>query len=144
MKHLLPLLAIPALALATGCAGLSMQSYGSTTRGHHATESATRADILANLGEPDSIIKSDDTEAYIYKGVTGASYFGIFSTIERKDQVAVMDKTGRVMTVVEVDEGKGWTVFAPLGLDATHPAHTTELLAGPENYEYKYQAPEGK
>jgi len=120
--------------ISTGCAGFSTQSYGSTTRGHTATEGAQRADVLANLGEPDSIYKSGDNEVLIYKGYKGYNIFGVYAKIKRDDTVVVMDKDGAVKTVVKVEVGRGSTWLAPLYSPATYPVSSEEVTEKPENY----------
>lgn len=143
MKSLLSLAAVCLIVAGTsGCAGLSFQTYGSPLRGHRITEGATRADVLANLGEPDSIYRAKDTEVFIYKGYKGANYLGIFSTIQRTDKVVVMDQGGAVLTASDVDAGKGLTIFSPAFLDATHPVRTTELTEKPENFDYEFKVGE--
>jgi hypothetical protein len=137
-SRLLLLLAAGSLALATGC--LSFQSYGSPTRGHRISEGAARADVLLNLGEPDSVYKSDDSEAFIYKGVRGASYFGIYNNFYREDTVVVMDSAGKVLSVQTIDAGRGRTLISPPYGDPTYPVKSSELLESPENYSYEYGA----
>jgi len=130
---------IPVLAIAaTGCAGLSFQSYGSTTRGHSVSTDAHRRDVLANLGEPDSVYLTGDTETFIYKGLRGASYCGIYSTIKRDDTIVVMNDQGLVQTVVPVEAGRGRSFFSPVWIKATYPIGESELLEDPENYSYQY------
>lgn len=143
MKSLLSLAIIALVAAGTsGCAGISFQNYGSPVRGHRITEGAARADVLANLGEPDSVYRSKDTEVFVYKGYRGASYLGVFSTISRMDKVVVMDQAGQVLTASDVDAGSGWTVFSPAWLDATHPVRSTELTEEAENYDYQFKVGE--
>lgn len=143
MKSLLSFAALCLIIAGTsGCAGLSFQSYGSPTRGHRITEGAARADVLANLGEPDSVYRSKDTDVFVYKGYKGANYFGIFSTIQRTDKVVVMDQAGAVLTASDVDAGKGLTIISPAFLDATHPVRTTELTEGAENFDYEFKVGE--
>lgn len=138
-RSLFALLIGSTVAVSTGCAGLSFQSYGSTTRGHSVSQGAAKADVIASMGEPDSVFKGEDTEVFVYKGFTGANYFGIWSTIKRDDSVVVMDKKGTVMTVVPVEVGRGTTIFSPAWLDATHPVPSKELTESPENYNYEYK-----
>lgn len=118
--------------LCTGC--LSFQKYGSPMRGYTISEGAQRADVLANLGEPDSIYKNDDIEAFFYKGLDGANYFGVVAIIERMDTVVVMNSQGTVLSAQPIDMGKGVSILSGIGLDATHPVRTSELTESPENY----------
>ncbi|MCC6546419.1 hypothetical protein IT570_04550 [Candidatus Sumerlaeota bacterium] len=140
MKSRLTLLLVAAVVVTatTGC--LSFQSYGSPTRGHTITEGASRADVLLNLGEPDSVYKSDDTEAFTYKGLRGANYFGVYNNFYRQDTVVVMDNTGKVMSVQTIDAGRGRSLLMPPIPDATYPIRSTELTESPENYDYEYKS----
>ncbi len=129
--------------LMSGCAGLSFQQYGSPTRGHTVTEGATRIDVLANLGEPDSVYRTEAGEVFVYKGYNGVSYFGVVAQLERDDTVVVMDMEGNVLMAEQVEVADGWTLFAPAYLDATFPIPSTEILEGPENYDYSYSVEKG-
>lgn len=132
-----PLLLASTLGI-TGCAGLSFQTYGPTTRGHQVTEGARRVDVLANLGEPDSIIRTETAEVFVYKGYHGVSYFGVLSKIDRDDTVVIMDLEGSVIMAEPVEVARGWTLFSPAFLDATHPVSTREVTEDPENYDYSF------
>ncbi len=137
MKKLASLIALGlVVCLTPGC--LSFQSYGSPRRGHSLPDGSARADVFANLGEPDSIYKSGDTEVFFYKAYQGETWFGVVNKIRREDTVVVMDGTGNVLTVSPIEVGQGLSVFFPNIIDATHPVKTTELTEKPENYEYKY------
>ncbi|MEO8376654.1 MAG: hypothetical protein ABI579_03210 [Candidatus Sumerlaeota bacterium] len=140
MKSRLTLLLAAAVTIvaSTGC--LSFQSYGSTTRGHKISEGASRADVLLNLGEPDSVYKSDDTEAFTYKGIRGANYFGVYNNFYRMDTVVVMDNGGKVLSVQEIDAGRGRSLLMPPIADPTYPIRSTELTESPENYDYEYKS----
>lgn len=130
--------ACAALVATTGC--MSFQSYGSPTRGHRVTEGASKADVLLNMGEPDSIYRSTDTETFFYKGIRGANYLGVYSNFYREDTVVVMNAGGQVLSVQTIDAGRGRTILAPPYGDPTYPVKSTELTESPENYSYEYSA----
>lgn len=141
-KLLLPaalLLAAPLLT--TGC--LSFQTYGTPVNGYRVTEGASRADVLANLGEPDSIYKSADSEVFIYKGYKGQSWFGVYNKLERTDKVVVMDPGGIVLTTLDRLVGTGVSILRAPVLDATYPVPASELMEGPENYQYDFSVQTG-
>ena len=130
MQLLKPILAAAALALATGCAGLSYQQYGSPTQLHTISAYATRAEVLVNMGDPDIIHKdSAGREVFVYKSLVGANYFGLYATVKRDDVIYVIEPDGTLKTdPVTVEVGRGRTYFfAPPMLDATHPFPTTTL-----------------
>jgi hypothetical protein len=127
---------VAAVVLFSGCAGLSFQSYGPTNRGHSSTVGAMRADVLASLGEPDSIYRADDTEAFVYHNYNGASWFGLVNTIKRTDTVVVMDDKGEVLAISSVEVGTGRTYLSSPLLGATYPVPATELTEGPDNYSH--------
>lgn len=131
-------LAIVSSALTLSACGVlvSSQSYGSPTRGHVVSEGASRADVLANMGLPDAVYRSSDTEAFLYKGVKGKNYLGLYSSIKRNDIVVVMDSRGIVMTAAPIDSGRGSTWISPPFTESTHPVRPHELLESAENYEY--------
>ena len=133
-------LIVAGTTLSTGC--LSFQSYGSPTRGHRVSEGATRADVLASLGEPDSVYKNTDTEVFFYKGYRGQNWFGVYAKVKRDDTAVVMDQKGNVISSLNVEVGRGQTLFPLLGLDATTPWKTTILSEGPENYSFSADEPE--
>lgn len=136
MKFRAMFLTVAAVSLlGTGC--LSFQKYGSPMRGYTISEGARRADVLANLGEPDSIYRNDDVEAFFYKGFDGANYFGIVSIIERMDTVVVMNSQGTVLSAQPIDMGKGVSILSGIIFDSTHPVRTTTLTGGPDNYSYE-------
>jgi hypothetical protein len=138
MKKALHALALCGLAiLGTGC--LSFQSYGSPARGHSVSTGASRGDVFANMGEPDSIYSEGDTQVYVYKGIRGANYLGLYSKATRRDMVVVMDQKGIVISAVEVDMGRGHSLISPIFLDGTHPIRTTEITESPENYSVEKQ-----
>lgn len=133
IKRLLALTLVSAATVAlSGC--MSFQTYGSPGRLHTISQGATRPEVLANMGEPDSIYRSNETEVFIYKTMRGANYLGVYSKITRKDTVVVMDTPGNVLSVLEVDAGRGWSLIAPAVLPQTYPVPPSELLEGPENY----------
>jgi hypothetical protein len=142
LHRALSALAIVTSALTLSACGVlvSSQSYGSPTRGHTVSEGASRADVLANLGLPDAVYKADDTEAFLYKGVKGKNYLGLYSSIKRNDIVVVMDSRGIVMTAAPIDSGRGTTWISPPFTDATHPVRTGELLETADNYTYEAEA----
>jgi hypothetical protein len=117
------------VALLSGCAGLSVQRYGALVRGHQVSTGASKADVLAGIGEPDAIHAADEGyEAYIYRGLKGANYFGLYAKTKRIDTIVVFSPQGIAESVTEVDYGMGHTFFAaPAFLDATHPVPTREL-----------------
>lgn len=138
-KMLLVAACAAAVFLTSSCGVImSTQSYGSPTRGHSVSAGASRADVLANLGIPNSVYRSADTEAFLYKGIKGRNCLGLYSSIKRNDMIVVMDSRGIVLTANTIDAGRGSTWLSPPGLDATHPVRTRELLYEPENYEYEY------
>ena len=130
------LLAATLLSLSSaGCGTLySWQSYGSPTRGHVVSQGASRADVLANMGSPNSVYKSNDTEVFVYKGLTGKNWCGFLSHFRRTDTVVVMDSKGIVLTAAPVDVAKGFTLISPPWWDATHPVRTEDAFFDPENY----------
>jgi len=138
-RILLSILSAGTLIFATGCAGISMQSYGSINRGYRVTDGATRADVILGLGEPDSIYRSEDVEVLVYKGYEGSSYFGIYNSLQRDDLVVVLDATkpeGPMLTSRRIEVGKGMTLFSSPLFDATYPVSSDELTEEPENYSY--------
>jgi hypothetical protein len=120
----------------TGCVGLSFQSYGPSTRGHSVSVGTNRADVFANMGEPDSIYQYPNTEIYIYRGLRGANYLGIYSRVRREDVVVIMDSAGMVEGVLNVDRGRGHTLINPPAfIDPTHPVKSSQLVdASAVNY----------
>ena len=142
MSLLKPALLGAALILTlTGCAGLSYQQYGSPTQLHTVTPYATRAEVLVNLGEPDAIYKDGARDIFVYKGLTGANYFGLYATIKRDDTIVVIEPDGSIHAEpVVVEVGRGRTFFqAPFFLDATHPIRTTEITDDPSQLRYPGQ-----
>jgi len=131
-------LAASAMILTSGCGVIySQQNYGSPLRGHTISEGASRADVIANMGLPNGVYRNGDTEAFVYKGITGRNYLGLYSSIKRNDTVVVMDGRGIVLTAAKVDAGAGSTWLSFPATDATHPVRTKELLFDPSNYEYE-------
>ncbi|MBI1291903.1 hypothetical protein GC173_11770 [bacterium] len=127
--------ALVAATLFSGCAGLSIQRYGSIVRGHQLSTGAARADIFASVGEPDVIYAGNDqTEIFVYKGLKGANYFGLYAKAKRLDTIVVFNNQGIVESVTEIDHGMGHTFFsAPAVLDITHPFSSKQLTnAGAE------------
>jgi hypothetical protein len=116
----------------TGC--YSVQQYGPTTQGHSISVGARLAEVLANLGEPDSIYKDKEVKILVYKGLRGKNILSVYVELERKDTIVILNDKNEVISVETVDVGKGMTIIAPPFLDATHPIKTTELLESPENY----------
>lgn len=126
-----------ACSLSSACGVLiSRQSYGSPTRGHTISEGASRADVIASMGSPNSIYSSKDTEAFVYKGSRGINILGLYSSLKRQDTVVVMDANGIVLAVTPIEVGSGWTIISNPFTDSTHPVRTGELLFDPENYDY--------
>jgi hypothetical protein len=133
-----------AIALLSGCAGISTQSYGSHPK-NSVSEGATRADVIMNLGEPDSVYRSTDSEAFIYKAYKGKNILGLYSSITRTDKVVIMDASGVVLATRDIEIGKGKTyIMSPAYLDATHPVRTDELTEKPENYTYDWSFEQGQ
>lgn len=126
--------AIGAFAVAVMASGCSVQTYGAHMMGHNVTEGASRADVLANLGEPDSIYRNNDVELLTYKGYRGVNILWVHSKIRRFDKVIVLSPEGTVQTSVDVDRGRGMTVISPPVYDATHPVSTKALTNTPDNY----------
>jgi hypothetical protein len=124
----------------SGCAGLSFQSYGSVNRGHKADVGYSKEEVVLNLGEPDTIIKSGDAEAYVYKNFLGSSYFGIVTKVYREDTVVIF-RNNVAAGVESVEVGRGLTIFSPIGIDATFPVKTKELTEEIENYEVSVEEP---
>jgi hypothetical protein len=130
--------ALVAATLATSGCGViySRQKFGSPLRGHSVSEGASRADVLANMGAPNAIYKSADSEAFIYKGVSGFNFIGLYGKATRTDTVVVMNGQGTVLGVTTVDLGNGWSIPSFPFKDLTHPVETDTLLFEPENYDY--------
>lgn len=133
-RYSLLLLAPLAVAM-VGCAGISHQQYGSTTQMHTVSPYANRGEVVANMGEPDAIIKDEGREIYIYRALRGSNYFGIFAKVERTDTVVVFESDGTVKTSpIKVEVARGRTYFgAPFFLNATYPIPTTEIQKNPGN-----------
>ncbi|MBX3730196.1 MAG: hypothetical protein KF858_13520 [Candidatus Sumerlaeia bacterium] len=127
------LLLVFAFAL-TGCGVIySKQHYGSPgTRSISAD--ATKADVFANLGQPNAIYRHGEDEVFVYKYAEGENILGLVSKIRREDTVVIMDNTGAVRWVQKVPVGRGLTILSGPALDATHPVRTSTLLFEPENY----------
>ena len=117
----------------TGC--YSVQHYGPTTRGHSISVGARLAEVLANLGEPDSIYKDKDVKILVYKGLTGENILQVYAEVERKDTIVILNDNNEVISVEVVDVGKGMTIMVPPFIDATTPIKSSELLESPENYQ---------
>lgn len=131
-----------AVSVLGGCAAYSWQSYGSPVRGHMISEGATRADVLASMGEPNSIYRADDTEVFVYRGIKGNNYFfGIYQRVKRDDIIVVMDQGGNVLAATPVEVGRSRTFFGAPGVGGdTHPIPQEVLTRGPDNYSYTYES----
>jgi hypothetical protein len=127
-------LAAALLAGTTGCGVLySKQTYGSPAT-QRISVGASRADVFANMGAPNSIYSNETGEVFVYKLAKGVNVLGLYSSINRTDTVVVMDPNGVVIYAGDVPVGKGWTLISGPVLDATHPVRTDTLLFEPENY----------
>ncbi|MBI5155385.1 hypothetical protein HZA57_09125 [Candidatus Poribacteria bacterium] len=136
MKRLLLNVAVLAAVVAgvSGCGVIySTQKYGSPGT-QRVTEGATRADVFANMGTPNSIHSEGGQEFLVYKYAEGVNYLGLVSKIRRTDTVVVINDAGLVEYAGEVPVGKGLTILSGPVLDATHPVRTSTLLFEPENY----------
>lgn len=134
------LLLAPAAVAMVGCAGISHQQYGSPTQLHTVTPYANRGEVIANMGEPDSIYKDEGREIYVYKSLTGSNYFGLFAKVDRVDTIVVIEEDGTIQTdPITVDIARGRTyLMAPLALNATHPIPTTEILKDPKQLKHPH------
>ncbi len=130
------LLAATVVVATTGCAGLSLQKYGSHSRGYSVTPGARSVDVFSNLGEADSSYRRGTAEVLVYKNYDGANYFGLFSTIKRTDYVVIVEN-GTVSSTTQVDMGNGFTLFSPAFVEATYPVRTTELTESAENFAHE-------
>lgn len=124
-----------AAILFTGC---SFQRFGSPLMGHTLSEGASRADVLANLGEPDSIFQHNDTEVMVYKTYEGSTWAFFFSEIKRTDHVVVIDENGSVLMVQQVEAGNAQSVMLPPYGDFFAPVKSAELTESAENYSYEF------
>lgn len=133
-------LAVVAAPLMTGCGVIwSKQTYGSPEF-HRLTSGATKQDMFANFGQPDSIYKGEGGEVFIYQSNLGTNFLGLASWTRRVDTVVLVDEQGVVQHVGEVTMGKGNTILSNPFTDATHPVRRTVLEEGPENYNYEMNA----
>lgn len=130
---LLALLAASTLTL-TGCGVIYSKQYYGAPGARSISAEAKKADVLANLGAPNSIYLGEDTETFVYKYAEGQNILGLYATVKREDTVVIMDRKGVVRWVGRVPVGNGTTILAVPGLDATHPVRTETLLFDPENY----------
>lgn len=131
--------AVAGLAVAglAGCGTIySTQNYGSP-QSQRVTAGATKSDVFANLGEPNSLYRADGGEVFVYKHATGSNILGLYSKVKRTDYVVIFDAKQNVLYAGDVPVGKGWTILSPPMMDATHPVRTDDLLFDPENYSYE-------
>lgn len=137
LRHLaLAALAAVVAPLTTGCGVIwSKQTYGSPEF-HRLTSGATKQDMFANFGQPDSIYKDKGGEVFIYQSNLGTNFLGLASWTRRVDTVILVDEQGVVQHVGEVTMGKGNTIISGPFTDATHPVRRSVLEEGPENYSY--------
>jgi len=125
------------LAASAGCGVIySTQDYGSPSV-QDTTPGATKADVFANLGQPNAVYKAGNGEAFFYQHAKGTNVLGAFSKIKREDAVVIFDANGVVLYSGRVDVGSGMTILSPPFMDPTHPVRSTELLFDPENYSYE-------
>ncbi|MCB2155049.1 hypothetical protein KQI84_09190 [bacterium] len=123
------------VGLTTGCGVIySTQKYGSP-QSQRVSKDATKAEVFANLGVPNSIYKGANGEVFCYKYQDGVNILGLYAKVSRTDTIIVMDEDGIVQFVGDVPMGQGMTILASPMLDATHPVHTTELNFDPENWD---------
>ena len=121
--------------LSTGCGVIySTQTYGAS-RVQRVTKGASKADVFANLGTPNSIYRNENGEVFCYKYQQGTNILGLYAKISRTDTIIVMDNDGMVQFAGEVPIGEGMTILSGPFSDATHPVRTDELLFDPENYD---------
>lgn len=129
----------------TGCGVIySSQSFGSPTQGQSLSDGASRAEVLANLGSPNSIYRWADGEVFVYKSLTGNNWFGLIANAKRVDTIVVVGNDGIVRATTQVEVGRGFTLLALPWYDATHPFRTKELLYDPENYRVEITDPAAK
>jgi hypothetical protein len=139
MKSPLAILAVAGIALlGTGC--MSFQRYGSVTRDHTVSQGADKASVFASMGEPDAVYSSGDTEVFVYRGLKGSNYFGLYSHAKRDDLVVVMDQKGIVLTAQTIQVARGTNIIAPIFVDDTHPISTDVITKPKKNYEYNAEA----
>lgn len=140
MKLRVFLLSLALAALTIGLAGCgtiySTQDYGSPAT-RMISHGATKADVFANLGQPNAIYRNGEGEVFFYKHSTGTNILGLYSKINREDTVVVLDGSGNVAWAGTVPVGSGMTILSHPLLDATHPVRSATLLFEPENYTYE-------
>lgn len=134
-------LAIVGVGLA-GCGTIFSQQYYGSPAVQLLPADATKAEVLANYGAPNSVYKADNGEAFFYKYAKGRNVLGIYSQVSRTDTVVVFDGQGNVVYTGQIPVGEGFTIISPPMLNATHPIPVQELLFDPENYEYRYELSE--
>ncbi len=132
-------LAAALLVATTGCGTIySKQNYGSPTT-QVVTAGARKADIFANMGQPNATYKGAGQEVFVYRRVKGCNILGLFSKIDRTDYVVIYDEAEqKVVYAADVPVGKGMTILSPPMLDATHPVRTETLLFEAQNYDYEF------
>jgi uncharacterized protein YceK len=129
---------LPLAVASTGCGIIwSHQTYGSPGL-QRVNVNNSKAEVFANMGQPATVYRDDTGEVLVYPFVEGRNVLGLYGQIRRTDTVVVMDATGRVVAVQDIRMGDGWAIPAFPGLDLTHPARTSTLLEGADNYEYNY------
>lgn len=126
---------------ATGCGTIySKQDFGSP-RFHTIAEGSTKTEVLANLGLPNAVYRSDfrdgeTREAFSYSYNEGKNVLGLYSELSREDTVVVFDSNDEVLHIGTVYVGEGMTIISPPFKDSTHPLSSDVLLFTPANYDY--------
>ncbi|MGF1573080.1 MAG: hypothetical protein ACFCU1_08415 [Sumerlaeia bacterium] len=138
------ILAVITPVLLTGCGVIySQQDYG-TPHYHQIVEGATKTEVFANLGSPNSIYHSkfrenEKREVFVYTYAKGKNFLGVYSKIERRDTIVVFNGEDEVIYVGEVTVGKGNTILSGPFTDSTHPVRTDTLLFEPSNFGYNIE-----
>jgi len=129
---------LPLAVASTGCGVIwSHQNFGAPAQ-QRVNQNMNKAEVFANMGQPSTIYRADSGEVLVYPHIEGRNVLGLYGQIKRTDTVVVLDGQGRVVAVEDVRMGDGWSIPAFPGLDLTHPARTSTLLKGADNYTYEF------
>lgn len=146
-KQALYLVALLSPLFLTGCGVIySQQDYG-TPHYQEIVQGASKTEVFANLGAPNSIYQSsfrenEKREVFVYTYAKGKNILGVYSKIERRDTIVVFNENDSVIYVGEVTVGKGNTILSGPFTDATHPVRTETLLFEPANYSLEMEKSE--